>query len=135
MTKKRQKIKMGCPMKIESAEELLERIKAYFKECQHKRLVPNRAGLCNFVGISRKTFYNYLNNKDLPDYNEVMEIAIATMENFHVQGLYSKYSSGAKFALESQFNWSVEQKIKNTNENVNMTIEEYLEMVKSENEY
>ena len=57
------------------------------------------------------------------------------MENFHVQGLYSKFSSGAQFALKNQFDWNVEQKVKNTNLEVEVSYEEYLKGLESDEEY
>ena len=133
MTEKRRKIKLGRRLSYKNSKDLEDMIIAYFKDCQHNRIVPNKAGLCNYLGICKKTFYTYLNDPDYLDYNDVMDRAILAMEDFHVQGLYSKFSSGAQFALKNQHNWNAEENIKNTN--VNMSLEDYLSKVESKDEY
>ena len=95
-------MKLGRKLKISSAADLEREISAYFKNCQHNRIVPNKAGLCNHLGISKKTLYNYWTNEDNPEYNDLIDRAFLTMEDVNVQGLYSKYSSGAQFVLKNQ---------------------------------
>lgn len=130
MTKKRDKCKLGRKMSYRSSVELEEKIRDYFSNCQHERKIPNIAGLCSYLGIGKKTFYNYLNNEDLPDYNEVMERTRLAMEDIYVQGLFSKHSSGSQFILKNQCNWDAEENIKNTN--IEVSYEEYLKDLKKD---
>ena len=130
MTQKRIKMKLGRKLKISSAADLEKEISAYFKNCQHNRIVSNKAGLCNHLGISKKTLYNYWTNEDNPEYNDLIDRAFLTMEDVNVQGLYSKYSSGAQFVLKNQYNWNAEEKI---TKDVKISFEDYLKEV--ENDY
>jgi hypothetical protein len=43
----------GPPPKYKSEEEVKTAIAAYFKDCEAKKLMPNKAGLCVFLKISR----------------------------------------------------------------------------------
>lgn len=132
MTKIRDKYKLGRRMSYKNSTELEDMIRKYFAACQHDRVVPNVAGLCNYLGICKKTFYNYLNNEDLPDYNDVIDRTRLAMEDIYVQALFSKYSSGAQFVLKNQCNWDAEENIKNTN--IEVSYEDYLKDLKK-NEY
>lgn len=133
MTAKRYKIKLGRPFKFNNANELEDLIATYFKKCQHDRVVPGKIGLINHLGISKKTFYNYL--EDEHPYCDVMNRALIAIESFNEALLYTDKFKGAKFNLEQQFGWNEGSKNHNINENVNIPYEEYLKGIISNEEY
>ncbi len=133
MTAKRYKIKLGRPFKFNNENELEDLIAVYFKKCQHDRVVPGKIGLINHLGISKKTFYNYL--EDEHQYCDVMNRALIAIESFNEALLYTDKFKGAKFNLEQQFGWNEGSKNHNINENVNVPYEDYLKGIISNEEY
>lgn len=135
MTLKREKIKLGRKLKYQNADELEKHINFYFKYCQHNRLVPGICGLANWLGITRKTLLNYEKKSELEDYNEVVQRAKTTIEAYNEQILYCKNNSGAQFIMKNNFGYNAEQKTHNVNENVDISYEEYLKGLDSEEMY
>lgn len=133
MTKKRNKIKLGRPFKFYSMDELEKVIQEYFKYCQHERIVPGKVGLISYLGISKKTFYNY--QEDDSPYKDVMERALIAIEAFNETLLYTDKFKGAKFTLEQQYGWNEGTKNHNINENVIIPYEEFLKGMISNEEY
>lgn len=125
MTLKRDKIKLGRKYKFNSEKELENIIMEYFKKCQHDRIYPGKIGLINYLGISKKTFYNYASDEH--QYCDVIDRALVAIEAYNENLLYrDKTFKGAKFNLEQQFGWNQGQKNHNINENVDIPYEEYL---------
>ena len=135
LTKKRQKVKLGRPLKYKTSQELEDYISQYFKKCQHDRLVPGICGLANWLGISRNTLLRYEKDSDKEDYNEVIERARTTIEAYNEQILYSKNNSGAIFIMKNNFGYTAEQKTHNVNENVDISYEDYLKELSSDDKY
>ena len=133
MTAKRYKVKLGRPLKFNNPSELEDLIDTYFKKCQHDRIVPGKIGLINYLGISKKTFYNYLEEDH--QYSDVMDRALITIEAFSEALLYTDKFKGAKFNLEQQFGWNEGSKNHNINENISVPYEEYLKGIISNEEY
>lgn len=133
MTAKRYKIKLGRPFKFNNSKELEDLIEEYFKKCQHDRIVPGKLGLINYLGISKKSFYNYL--EDGHQYSDVMDRTLITIEAFNEALLYTDKFKGAKFSLEQQYGWNEGSKNHNINENINIPYEEYLKGIISNEEY
>nr|DAE74050.1 MAG TPA: DNA packaging protein gp3 [Caudoviricetes sp.] len=136
MTKKRMKVKLGRPLKYKNSVELENNISNYFKSCQHERRIPGISGLASWLGITRKTLLNYESNQDLEDYSEVIERAKTTIEAYNEQLLYNKTTSaGAQFVLKHNCGYIDKMEVNNTNKNINMSLEEYLESSLSNEEY
>lgn len=133
MTKKRYKIKLGRPYKFNTPDELAELIAEYYKYCQHERIVPGKAGLISYLGISKKTFYNYL--LDDSQFKDVMDRALVSIEALNETLLYTDKYKGAKFTLEQQYGWNEGSKNHNINENVEVPYEEYLKGITSNDVY
>lgn len=125
MTLKRNKIKLGRPCNFNNVKELEHEISEYFKKCQHNRIYPGKIGLIDYLGISKRTFYNYIAEDH--EYSDVMDRALIAMEAYNENLLYhDKTYKAAKFNLEQQYGWNQGQKNHNVNENVDIPYEEYL---------
>lgn len=88
----------GRPPKYESAAQLGEQIKLYFDSCEKSRTMPNKAGLCVWLHISRDTYNEY--KKKFPDILKATEHYI---ENAWVQRLAGNAPTGAIFYLKNAF--------------------------------
>lgn len=93
----------GRPPTYSDANVLEAKIKEYMRSCMSKsgkRLVrmPNKAGLCLFLGISRDTYNEY--KKRFPDTINVSEKLI---EDEWVQRLRSSSPIGAIFYLKNAY--------------------------------
>lgn len=104
------RLRSGAPGKYESAEALDIAIDAYDLHCKTelnkkgKRvqrivpLMPNKAGLCLFLNISRETYSQY--RKRFPD---AIKSADHWIEESWVQRLRSNAPTGAIFYLKNAF--------------------------------
>ena len=90
----------GRPPKYKSAEEVFEAARDYFQACdaQLPPAMPNKAGLCLWLGISRDTYSEY--RKKFPDTIKKIDDAI---EDAWVQRLRSNAPTGAIFYLKNAF--------------------------------
>lgn len=93
----------GRPLAYSSGEEFEARVHEYMRSCMSKsgkKLVrmPNKAGLCLFLGISRDTYNEY--KKRFPDALNTSEKLI---EDEWVQRLKSSSPIGAIFYLKNAF--------------------------------
>ena len=89
---------MARPPKYESDEEFNKAVNAYFKMCEEKRLMPNKAGFCYALKISRDTYNEY--KKRFPDALKAIESYI---EEAWVQRLAGTTPTGAIFYLKNAF--------------------------------
>lgn len=102
----KEKRKAGQPSKYPSEELLIDAIFKYLKFCSHaqngkprlKPLMPNKAGLCVFLDISRDTYSEY--RKKYPD---TIKRADSTIEDAWVQRLNSNAPTGAIFYLKNAY--------------------------------
>lgn len=89
-----------------SEKELDDTIMAYFQYCYFKEngkarvtaFIPNKAGLCLFLNISRETYSQY--RKKYPD---TIKKADAFIENAWIQRLQTNAPTGAIFYLKNAF--------------------------------
>lgn len=100
----------GAPAKYENSEALDEKIGAYMLHCNmvlNKKgklvmriipLMPNKAGLCLFLNISRETYSQY--RKRFPD---TIKRADNWIEEEWIQRLRSNAPTGAIFYLKNAF--------------------------------
>jgi hypothetical protein len=135
----------GRPLMVKSAEELQERIDAYFKWCEghpymneQGEVVTDKYGMPIMVGVrpltitglalacgfnSRQALLNY---EAREEFNDTIKKAKAVVERYAEERLFDKDgSNGAKFSLANNFkNWNEKQTIDaNVNSEVNITIE------------
>ena len=88
----------GRPPKHSSPEKFAAEIVAYFDNCDKGSHMPNKAGLCIWLNISRDTYNEY--KKRFPD---AIKAAEAMIENAWVQRLAGTTQTGAIFYLKNAF--------------------------------
>ncbi len=92
------KDKGGRPPKYKTELEMALKISDYFGKCDEKRELPNKAGLCLFLGITRESYGDY--KERFPD---TIKGADSTIENAWVQRLGGNSPTGAIFYLKNAF--------------------------------
>lgn len=92
------KKKSGRPPKYATETSLAKVISDYFGECDEKKKMPNKAGLCLFLGISRETYSEYRER-----FSYAIKGADALIEDAWVQRLNSNAPTGAIFYLKNAF--------------------------------
>lgn len=106
ITPVKEKNKGGQPSKYPTEKLLIDAIQAYLKFCSYgqngrprlKPLMPNKAGLCVFLDISRETYSQYR-----AKYPDTIKRADSTIEDSWVQRLNSNAPTGAIFYLKNAF--------------------------------
>jgi len=132
VTKVKMKVKLGRPKKWNTALELEEYIKEYFKFCQKERLVPGVCGLAVWLGTTRTTLLRHEKYYNDEAINYLISRAKTVIEAYNEQLSYNpKTYQGAQFNLKNNFNY--EEKSKNLN--VNMSYEDYLRGIEDKDEY
>ncbi len=136
MTAKKQKIKLervlGRPRKFSNAEELEKQCYYYFKECQKECKIPTKPGLLVFLGISNKTYYNYINDKDNPEFSDIFERCNMLMEDYDLQCTDGPNSSGAQFRLKNYHGCNAEE---TKNIKLGISLEDFLKDVEEKDGY
>lgn len=132
-------IKLGPPLKYQSAEDLEDSVAQYFRHCKKHKLHPGICGLSSWLGMHRSTLNRYERQESVPEeYKSIIVRARAEIEAYNEQLLYDKnHFNGAKFVMENNFNYDASQKVKSENINVSVSYEEFLRNIKddSDNEY
>lgn len=95
-----QKAKEGRPPKFASPEDLWEQAWMYFKICTKARVLPEKAGLCFTLNISRDTYSEYRKKKEFTDTIKRIDQYI---ESNWVRRLASQAATGAIFYLKNAF--------------------------------
>src|SRR4051812_37925427 len=88
----------GQPPKYKSTKELVDRMQEFFAICDKARQLPEKAGLCIYLGISRETYSQYL--KKYPD---AIRYANDYIESNWVRRLAGQSATGAIFYLKNAF--------------------------------
>ena len=104
-------------LKFTSAEELQDKIRDYFCDCEAKHKTPTVTWLAVYLGTNRRTLLNYEKELQITLPEEVrhnislvLARAMATIEAYAEDRLYDRDSSnGAKFALANNYGWSDRQ--------------------------
>ncbi len=96
---------MGRPLKY-TAESLYTKLEEYFRECDEDKLMPNKAGVCVFLGISRETYSVYRDK-----YSDVLKVFEPRIEQAWVQRLAGNSPTGAIFYLKNAFSADFRDKI------------------------
>lgn len=89
---------MGRKPKFSNEKQVADLISEYFGICDEKKQIPDKAGLCLFLGISRDTYNQY--KKKYPDAVKGADLAI---EKAWVARLAGPNATGAIFYLKNAF--------------------------------
>lgn len=81
------------PLDLDNADQVGERITWYFEHCLENDCKPGIAGLCNALGITRMTFFNW-RNKGGRDRKKHQEYAIKAKGI--IEELYEQYMMNGK---------------------------------------
>lgn len=90
----------GRPPKYKISKELIEKANEYFKLCDECFQLPEKAGLCIYLGISRDTYSEYRKKGKFPDAIKGMDHYI---ESCWVRRLAGNAATGAIFYLKNAF--------------------------------
>lgn len=90
--------RMGRPPKYESGEEIWVKADEFFRLCDSTKQMPEKAGLCLFLAISRDTYSEY--RKNFPDTIKAIDNYI---ESAWVRRLAGQSPTGAIFYLKNAF--------------------------------
>lgn len=119
----------GRPLAFDSVDELAERVELYFLtdayishgfdgDREIKQFAPTMSGLALFLGVDRKTLYNY-SSRD--EFFPTIKNARARVEVALEQHLYSKSVTGAIFSLKNNFDWTDKQELAHTSPDGSMS--------------
>ena len=97
------------PLKFKTAQELQDKINAYFKECKLKKIPLSITGLALALDTNRQTLINY---QDKDGYENIVDRAKLMIENAYEIRLIENGRSGDIFALKN-FGWTDRQEIDN----------------------
>lgn len=129
---------IGRPRAFKNVKELEEMIIKYYERCELKEKPLTLSGLAVFIGIDRKTLYNY-GEKDefFPTIKIAKDIIQADMEERALSG--DSNATFSIFALKNNYGWVNVDKIESENVNINnnidfsnMTIEQIKELLDNE---
>lgn len=93
------KSKAGQPPKYRTEEALRDKIEEYFDLCRQSKDLPEKAGLCLYLGITRETLSQYRNHK----YPDAVKSADLYIESCWVRRLNHQAAVGAIFYLKNAF--------------------------------
>ena len=112
---------VGRPRKFNSQEELEEKIMEYWQRCEQLNKSYTLSGLALWIGVDRKTLYNYSEKDDFfPTIKKARDIVEASMEERALTG--ENNVTFSIFALKNNFGWKDKQEIEHSGEtNINMT--------------
>lgn len=121
------------PLKFKTAQELQDKINAYFEECTLKEIPLSITGLALALDTNRQTLINY-QNKD--GYENIVDRAKLMIENAYEIRLINNGRSGDIFALKN-FGWTDRQEIDNNIKVGKSSIDELIssiDNIKNENQ-
>ena len=121
------------PLKFKTAQELQDKINAYFKECKLKEIPLSITGLALALDTNRQTLINY---QDKDGYENIVDRAKLMIENAYEIRLIENGRSGDIFALKN-FGWTDRQEIDNNIKVGKSSIDELIssiDNIKNENQ-
>lgn len=116
--------KGGRPLAFNNVEELEEKIEAYYERCEVKEKPLTLSGLAVWIGIDRKTLYNYSKKEAyFPTIKKAKDKIQADMEERALNG--DSNATFSIFSFKNNFGWVNLDKVEseNTNKNVNQNID------------
>lgn len=100
----------GRPRKFKSAEELQERIDAYFADCEKRSAPYTISGLANWIDIDRQTLLNYEKNEEFfGTIKKAKEKIIQMQEEMLVSGQGN--ATGLIFSMKNNYGWKDSRQI------------------------
>lgn len=121
------------PLKFKTAQELQNKINAYFEECKLKEIPLSITGLALALDTNRQTLINY---QDKDGYKNIVDRAKLMIENAYEIRLIENGRSGDIFALKN-FGWTDRQEIDNNIKVGKSSIDELIssiDNIKNENQ-
>lgn len=125
------------PTKFNDANELQKKIDKFFSDCKKEGIIPTVTGLAVALDTSRKVILDYenycehddklksLDDSVKRDISNTIKRAKARIESEYEQQLLSaKNPAGAIFTLKNNYGWVDKQEVVNTNNNIEVTIED-----------
>lgn len=125
------------PTKFNDANELQKKIDKFFADCKKEGIIPTVTGLAVALDTSRKVILDYenycehddklksLDDSVKRDISNTIKRAKARIESEYEQQLLSaKNPAGAIFTLKNNYGWVDKQEVVNTNNNIEVTIED-----------
>lgn len=110
---------LGRPLAFSTTEELEDMIRRYYERCELKEKPLTLSGLAVFLGIDRKTLYNYSQKDDFfPTIKVAKDIIQADMEERALNG--QSNATFSIFALKNNYGWQNVDKIESENVNTNI---------------
>jgi hypothetical protein len=126
----------GHPLKWKSPEILKKNIDAYFQWCEDKEKHITVSGLAWWLNTDRLTLLNYENAEEngwlkrcdeatKQEYINAIKKAKRRIEQEYEDSLFYKNSvTGAIFTLKNNYGWVDKQEIVNTNNNIEVKLED-----------
>jgi len=90
----------GRPPKYKTVEDLASKADAYFGHCLEIKELPEKAGLCLALGISRDTYSEY---RKKPEFADAIKGFDSLIESAWVKRLAGNSPTGAIFYLKNAF--------------------------------
>lgn len=113
---------VGRPRAFSNVKELEDMIVKYYERCELKEKPLTLSGLAVFIGIDRKTLYNYSKDDEFfPTIKVAKDIIQADMEERGLSG--DSNATFSIFALKNNYGWVNVDKIESENVNVNNNID------------
>ena len=84
-------MELAKPRKYDTAEDLEKKVDQYFAVCEKDDVIPDRANMCLYLGISYDLYNDYENNRDgkYEGFASVLKKAQARREAWLVRWLAS----------------------------------------------
>jgi hypothetical protein len=89
----------GRPPKYKTADDLIAIAHRYFDICDKNRQLPEKAGLCLYLGITRETYNQYRKG----NFSDAIKQFDLFIESNWVRRLSSNAPTGAIFYLKNAF--------------------------------
>ena len=120
--------KVGRPKAFKSAEEVEEKINAYFNYCEEKEKPYTMSGLAYYLGISRQTLVNYSNQDQF--FDTIKKARDRVQMQLEENALSNKANpTFTIFNLKNNFDWKDSNEVKT---NVEITkVDELLNEIKN----
>lgn len=90
---------MSYPRSLGTPEQVAVQIEEYFAKAAKEKRPFTIMGLCNALGICRRTWHNYRHEQ--PDYTDILDAAKLRVEQWWEERLGSTAATGAIFWLKN----------------------------------
>lgn len=112
---------VGRPRIFRTQEELEQKIMEYWQRCEQHNKTYTLSGLALWIGIDRKTLYNYSEKDEFfPTIKKAKDIVEASMEERALTG--ESNVTFSIFALKNNFGWEDKKQVE-SNSTINAKVE------------